>query len=235
MKQLVLPKNNYYMKTTTITLLLVLASLFSFSQTKFSTGIYAEGGYFFPKKTYSGDSFNNNAAFGGGGFIQYNITAKFAATLQAGYRYKSNENTSWIYTPIDGYDYGYGSETETHTYKQHYLILPLKLSYLLTKKLSVEAGIESAWILNYGKVTGDQLSEDVNAPYHNFVNEKQEFDWIVGLGYKLSPKLQASLNYTQGFTEQGMGAIKNIGDSYGQIYKNRMLMFYLSYSIFGSK
>jgi hypothetical protein len=222
------------MKQFTIILCLLFAGYFSFAQNNLSAGIYAEGGYFFPKKTYSGDSFNNNAAFGGGGFIQYNITAKFATTLQAGYRYKSNENITWIYTPIDGYDYGYGSETVIQTYKQHYLILPLKLSYLLTKKLSVEAGIESAWILNYGKITGDQLSEDVNAPYHNFVNEKQEFDWIVGLGYKLSPKLQASLNYTQGFKEKGMGAIKNIGDSYGQIYKNRMLMLNLSYSIFGS-
>lgn len=220
------------MKQITIILCLVFAGYFSFSQTKLSAGVYAEGGYFFPKETYPVDNFDNNTAFGGGGFLQYNITPKFAAILQAGYRYKSNENTEWIYKPIEGYNYGYDSETETHTYKQHYLILPLKLSYLLTKKLSVEAGVETAHILNYDKVYVDDLTGD---KWFDNVNHKTEFDWILGVGYTISPKIKASLNYIQGFKEQGMGSIITLDESYGQTYKNRMLMVNLSYSIFGGK
>ncbi|WP_303925303.1 outer membrane beta-barrel protein [Draconibacterium sediminis] len=220
------------MKQITIILCLLFAGYFSFSQNKLSAGIYAEGGYFFPKKTYSGESFENNTALGGGGFLQYHITTKFAAALQAGYRYKSNENTTRTYTPLEGYDYGYGSETETHSYKQHYLILPLKLSYLITKKLSVEAGVEAARILNYDEVHIDDLTGD---KWFDNVNHKTEFDWILGIGYSISPKIKASLNYIQGFKEQGMGSIKTLDESYGQTYKNRMVMINLSYSIFGDK
>lgn len=226
------------MKQITITFLLLVTTLLAFSQTKFIGGVYAEGGLFFPKSGSSSQDIENKLAGGGGVFISYNITPKFAASLQAGYRYKSNNATSRIYGE-DGF-WGYGDEDPMYenihrNYKQHYFVLPIKINYLLTEKLFIEAGIETAWILNYGNVKADQLSNDANAPYHNSVNEKPEFDWIVGCGYNLSPKLKASVNYTQGFKEQGMGSIKSLDDSFGQLYRNRMLMLNLSYSIFDLK
>jgi hypothetical protein len=168
------------------------------------------------------------------GEVEFLPTITLLQNLQ--FRYKSNNKTTTrIYKEGEyggGGEGGNGYETEGRTYKLHYFVLPIKLSYLLSKKLSVEAGIETAWILNYNIVKADQLT---NGKTHNHVNEKPEFDWIVGLGYNLSPRLKASLNYVQGFKEQGMGTIKPNGDSYGQIYKNRTLMLTLSYSIFSVK
>lgn len=223
------------MKQITITTLIILTSLWAFSQSKFQAGVYAEGGYFFPKSTYSQQDIGNNLATGAGIFGSYDISQKLSVLLGAGYRYKSNNANSIVYTESNGHGgYGYdsGYETIKRTYNQHYFAIPLKLRYLLSEKLFVEAGIETALLLNYDKVTDDQLSDDTNAPYHDFLMEKIEYDWIVGFGYKLSPKLNVSLNYTQGFDDQGMGSIKNLNESYGQRYKNRMLMLTISYSIF---
>ncbi len=175
------------MKQITIAILLVFVSLMAFTQTKFPVGVYAEGGYFFPKNDYNQD-IENKLATGGGVFVGYNFLPKFSASLQAGYRFKSNNATSMVF-PDDGFG-GYGHEYETinHTYKQHYFVLPIKINYLLSEKLFVEAGIETAWILNYDKIKKGGISIEGNADYINFVNKNPEFDWIIGFGYKLSPK-----------------------------------------------
>lgn len=226
------------MKQITITFLLTLAAFAAFSQTKFSAGVYTEGGYFFPKSESKSDG---NAALGAGIFADYKLTPKLGVSLQAGYRFKSNDATNIIFYGDGNSPYGYGGygsgyETISKTFKQHYIVLPFKVSYLLTKKLFIEAGIETACILNYDKIPS-QLPDGtyVLPETYNLINKKYEFDWIVGLGYNFSPKLKASVNYTQGFKDQGTGIKKSNSDGYGQIYKNRMLMVNLSYSIFSSK
>lgn len=210
------------MKQLTVIFLLLLISLFSFSQTHFPIGIYAEGGYFFPKTTCFDQTLDNDFATGGGVFIGSNITSRFAVSLQAGYRYKSNKSTSAVvssesagsYASNDGdYGSGYGYQTITSAYKQHYFVLPFKVSYLLSKKFFFETGIETTWLLNY-----------------NRVSEKPEFNWLFGAGFNFN-KLKASLNYVQGFKEQGMGETENEIE-HAQIYRNRTLMLTVSYPFF---
>lgn len=237
------------MKKITFTFLLALASLFVFAQSKFQAGVYAEGGYFFPKSVYSEQNINNKFATGIGVYGSYNILKKLSVSLGAGYRYKSNDANMRFYHSSEEYGYGgyggfgedvdygpnIGYDAEKRTYKQHYFVIPLKLRYLFSEKLFVEAGVEAARLLNYDKVTIDQLSDAADAPYHDFLMEKTEYDWVLGFGYKFSPKFSASINYKQGFDEQSMGSIKNLEDHYGQRYKNRMLMLNISYNIFGVK
>lgn len=236
------------MKQITFTCLLVFVSLLAFSQTKFPIGAYAEGGLFSPK--------NESKGFTGGGglFISSTFKEKLSLTLGAGYRYKGNKSEYPI--PINrgganyyvtgygysyhgyggyggygsayagyggygsypyGYDYTSGAENPKIKFNQHYFVLPFKVSYLFTKNLFIETGIETTWLLNY-----------------DIVVEKPEFNWLVGLGYQ-KDKWKASLSYTQGFDEQGMGAINVDNVPYGQRYKNRSLMVNLSYSIFDLK
>lgn len=239
------------MKTTTFTILLVLATIFSYSQTTFNAGVYAEGGAFLP------ESEGNGLATGGGIFGSLTFNEKLTLTLQTGYRFKSNEtdvtiwNTSgdnaYGYGGYSGYGYGgygqyvyqydYGTAYASSRFNQHHIVLPLKVSYLFTKKLFIEAGVSASCILNYDKIESTRQADGsyLLPDTYDAVNDKYEFDWIIGVGYKFSPKLKASVNYTQGFSEQGMGTLEQNGDSYYQFYKNRMLMLNVSYSVFGGK
>jgi hypothetical protein len=215
--------------------LLVLASLFSFSQSKFKAGVYAEGGYFFPQNSSSVVTLENNLATGIGVFSAYDINQKLSVSLGAGYRFKPNNTKSldYGYNPYGYSGSGYGgvAEREEYTFRQHYFVLPLKLRFLLSKKLFAEAGITSAWILNQGDENVIQLSETPDGYYNASINEKQEFDWNIGLGYKLTPKLNVALSYTQGIKEQGISYITNTTNLNSHIYKNRMLMLNVSYTI----
>ena len=67
------------------------------------------------------------------------------------------------------------------------------------------------------------------------INEKPEFDWIVGLGYNINSRTKAALKYTHGFKEQGIGNLNNNNNNYGQEFRNRTITFNLSYSLFGVK
>lgn len=205
------------MKQITIILLLLVGSYFSYSQNKLSGGIYAEGGYFMPKGSVT---LNNGFSTGGGLYAAYPLGRMFSLQLGAGYRYKTNKQKYSI--PIDSnedYEYTYGFEYKTESLPQHYFTVPLKLQFSPINKFFLELGIEGAWLLNY-----------------DVVDEKPEYNWIVGAGYQITPAFKASLNYTQGGADQGFGDVLYSSElSYAQVYKNRMLMLNLSYSIFGAK
>ena len=126
------------MKQITITFLLLLGSLFAFSQTKFNTGIYAEGGLFSPQDQQTG--------FSGGGrlFVSSTFAEKFSISLLGGYRYKSNKSNTVVgpisdngrIPHIDGAIYpGYGNHTYELDFKQH-SFLPDALHPILSYTLS---------------------------------------------------------------------------------------------------
>ncbi|GET25414.1 outer membrane beta-barrel protein [Prolixibacter sp. NT017] len=196
------------MKRLAITTVFLLISLVSFSQSKFRAGIYVEGSQFFPEGT---SVKKNGFSTGGGAYASYPIGKLFSASLGVGYRYKTNKTAFEIpdeSNPTTGYAY----KTVEETYPQHYLVVPLKVKFTPVQKFFIEGGIETSWLLNY-----------------DYVNEKPEFNGLLGAGYHLTQKLDASLCYIRGFKDQGMG---NKND-YGQIYKNRMLTLTFSYSVFG--
>ncbi|GET35060.1 hypothetical protein PbJCM13498_39230 [Prolixibacter bellariivorans] len=198
------------MKRLAITSVFLLISLVSFSQSKFRAGIYVEGSHFFPEGT---SIKNNGFSTGGRAYASYPIGKLLSASLGVGYRYKSNKTTRVI---VDESNYStntYGYKTVEETYPQHYLVVPLKVKFTPAHKFFLEGGIETSWLLNY-----------------DYINDKPEFNWLLGAGYHLNQRLDASLSYIYGFKDQGMGN-KN---EYGQTYRNRMLTLSLSYSIFGN-
>jgi hypothetical protein len=204
------------MKKIALSILLMLISILSYSQIKPEIGIYSEGGYFFPKGSSGSQKFYNDFAAGVGAFACIDITSKVSVSLQAGYRYKSNDATSAVLH--GGSSYGQGYETVKLNYKQHYFVLPVKVNCFVSEKIFVVAGLETAWLLNY-----------------DIVNEKPEFNGLFGFGYRVSPKVKVSVEYINGFKNQAMGPVLYEGMGYAQIYKNRMLMLSLSYSVFGGR
>lgn len=212
------------MKQITITALFVMLSLFAFSQSKFQAGAYAEGGWFMPDGGNA--TLENGMAVGGGLFASYPIAKMFSASLGAGYRYKTNERIRTL--PLEEGEYGsqYGSGgydkpgyyQVTDEFPQHYIVVPLKFQFTPKEKLFFEAGIESAWLLNYDDVW-----------------EKPELNWTIGAGYQFTPRFKASLSYMQGFKDQGFGDKLDGVSHIQEIYKNRMATLNVSYAIFGGK
>jgi len=161
----------------------------------------------------------NGFAVGGGLYGSYPIGKMFSASLGAGYRFKTNDRVRTL--PLEEGEYGYGGYGDagyyqvTDKFPQHFFVIPLKFQFTPKEKLFLEAGIESAWLLNY-----------------DVVWEKPEFNWIIGAGYHFTPKFKASLSYTQGFKDQGFGGKRDGVSHIQEVYKNRMLMLNVSYSIF---
>ncbi len=187
----------------------------------FPAGIYAEGGYFFPKSVIPYQSIDNKFATGGGVFIEIKPQTKFSIGLRAGFRYASSKAISYITpgnTPSDdGYNYNRPEPIDLNC-KQNYFVLPVKISYLFTKSIFAETGIETSWLLNY-----------------NYVKKKPEYSWRIGAGYKFSSKMSVSINYIRGFKEQEFGPIRYNGELYIQKQQNQTPMFSLSYALFDFK
>ncbi len=227
------------MKQLTISLLLILASFYSFSQSKIQFGAYAEGGSFFPKETPLNQRPQTNGFSSGAGiYISTVIWGNLSASLGAGYRYKFNKQTEtsnnlpYYYSGVyGGYGYssygGYGSydpgsyynyetPSKRYNYPQSYVTLPLKLKYSFGHLVFLETGVEASRLLNY-----------------KYVKEDTEFDWLVGIGCD-KYRLHVAIEYVQGFRIQKMWDIQGYSEL-GESFRNRMLMLNLSYPIFGSK
>ncbi len=204
------------MKRITISFLLMLSGILAFSQSKIEGRIYTEGSWFIPQ---SEDDTKKGFSAGGGVLASYPLHDIFAVSLGAGYRYKTNEAT--FYVPDDSGDSsgGYGEmpyKLVSETFPQHYFVVPLRFRVKPENKFFFEAGFEATWLLNY-----------------DIVNKKPEYNWSIGTGYHLSAEADIFLSYIHGFKEQGMG--NKDREHYGQIYKNRMLMISISYTVFNRK
>ncbi len=204
------------MKQFTILLMLILIGTFAFSQSKFKAGIYVEGGKGFPETS---DIKKKGFSTGGGIYGSYPFLKKCSVSLGAGYRYKTHKAVRIIdYNEDDeNLEYGYGYETTDVEFQEHYFVMPLKLQFTPKRNFFIETGIETTWLLNY-----------------DYVNEKPEFNWVLGCGYHLGNKTNLAVRYVRGFKDQGFGNLDDTREvsTKGELYRKRILMMSVSYSIF---
>jgi hypothetical protein len=225
------------MKRVLVSTLFLLLVTASFGQSPFQVGLYTEGGLFFPSEISSeSPSLKQGFMAGGGLYIASPVVEKFAVSAGVGYRYKENHqqysNRLLWYPPIGGNPYGYspygyGSTAEAEPFdglvhswilfQQHYVVVPLRLKYVVWRQLFVEPGIDAAWLLNY-----------------DYIREELELDWTIGVGWELG-RLKCSLNYRHGFKDQGMGDIDGYEEELGQAYRNHLLAMNLSYPLWRKK
>ncbi len=194
------------MKQLAISILLVLAVFAASAQQSHQIGIYTEGAWFMPKEFSSNsNSLKNGFGVGAGIYVSSPIWKKLSAVAGLGYRYKENKSQQYL---IDEPSY----TTYWTKFNQSYLVIPVKLQYPVSRHYFVETGVDISWLLNY-----------------KHVNEKPEFDWVVGFGSK-QHRLQWSVNYKQGFDWQGFGELDGT-NHVGQVFRNRMLVVNLSYPL----
>ncbi len=206
------------MKQNTIILCLLLGSYFSFSQEKTEFGITTEGSWFMPHKVteYRGMETKNGFGTGIGVYASRHLFWRVSADIGIVYRYKLMQQHYSVSSDSNDPDSGYPIITEGwDKLPMHYVVVPVHLKMPLSKDFFVQAGIESTWLTNY-----------------KIVNEKPEFNWTTGLGSQ-KHKLKWSINYIQGFKEQGFGneTKEIIGHYKGSINKNNMLQLQLAYPI----
>ncbi len=210
------------MKQITIILCLLFAGYYSFSQEKTEFGITAEGSRFMPhRKEYPGSNNHDWATKNGFGtgigvYASHNLFRRVSADIGLAYRYKQMQQHYSVYTGSDDPVTGYSVSVQGwDKLPMHYVVVPIHLKMLLSKSFFIRGGIESTWLTNY-----------------EVVNEKPEFNWVIGLGSQ-KYKLKWSLNYIRGFKEQGFGdkTIEADGHYKGSINRNNMLQLQLSYPI----
>ncbi len=192
----------------------------SFSQEKTEIGITTEGSWFIPHRAetpYTTNDWATQNGFGTGiGFYaSRDIFWRVSTDIGIAYRYKQMQQHYSVYTGSDDTN-GYPINAKGwDKLPMHYIIVPVHLKMLLNKSFFIIGGIESTWLLNY-----------------DVVNEKPEFNWVVGFGSQ-KYKLKWSVNYIRGFKEQGF-LHKNMepeGYYKGSINLNNMLQLKLSYPI----
>ena len=204
------------MKQITIILYLLFAGYFSFSQEKTEIGVMAEGSWFMPNREpeYLGHATRNGFGTGIGVYASHNLFWRFSADIGLTYRYKQMQQQYEINSDTDSYGYSMPN-WQWDKLPMHYVVVPINIQLLLSKSLFIKGGIESNWLLNY-----------------DVVNEKPEFNWVVGFGSQ-KQKLKWSVNYIRGFKEQGFGdkTPKPDGHYKASINRNNMLQLQLSYPI----
>jgi len=205
---------------------LTLFTFLSYSQPKIQFGVTTEGSWFMPSETtpYFRDLKKDGFGVGIGVYASRNLFWRVSADAGLLYRYTEMKQ---YYSVIDttGGDYGNSSGYSSTSFDgwdklpMHSLVVPIHLRLHFTKNLFVRGGIESTWLLNY-----------------EFVNEKPEFNWTLGIGSD-KHKLSWSVNYIKGFKDQGFGKSTPEADGHykGSIYRNNMVQLSLSYPIWQKK
>lgn len=177
------------MKTLLTIIILSFLSFLSYSQSKTEYGVTTEGSWFLPHQSIREFSTKNGFGAGIGAYASQNIFWRFSADGGIMYRYKQMQQ-HYIVLPANGGGYGDPLSITTDGWDKlslHYIVLPIHLQLLLSKSFFIRGGIETTWLTNY-----------------DIVNEKPEFNWIVGLG-SAKHKLTWSVNYIKGFKDQGFG------------------------------
>lgn len=209
------------MKKYLLLILFIGFAVVCFSQPKLETGIQLNGGWMFPAKASPNSNYKNGFSSGIDCYVAFHVWNPVSVITGFGYQYKEMQDqnvsvsSNGNYGSYSPYGYGYGNGGFVYRWEKfphHYFRIPLKMRVTTRKGFFVQSGIEAGWLLNYD-------SE----------NEKPEYNWAIGLGSS-KHKLDWSLDYIQGFKEQGFGKITN-GVTSATIYKNRMLQLSFSYPL----
>ena len=237
-----------YITLTTIVFCLCFNSVIA--QSKIELGLTTEGSWFMPGR-FSKDAPTNKDGFGTGigVYASKNISNKWSANIGLTYRYKEMQelvpnnylanafNVGGNYSPYGGgygqyggsyggYGIGYGTNYSYENkldfwqkYPHHYVVVPINIQYLFYKNFFVLGGVESTWLINY-----------------NSVDQKPEFNWVVGLGNKMN-KLKWTVKYIRGFKDQTFDneLLADYGVPTPTTYRNNMIQLSLSYAIWQKK
>lgn len=199
-------------------LLLFSTSFFLFAQSKLEIGLTAEGSWCMKKEStipirMYGE--RNNWGTGIGGYVSIPVWWRFYASSGLIYRYSEYQkgipiwkhvtNTSSI---LSGYTWIKSS--------RNYLVVPLNLRLLITKKMYITGGIEACHLFGY-----------------NYLKQSIEYNWTLGVGSK-AKKFNWELKLVSGLNPQ----TAEHHDSQGQgindkwvMYKTNMLQLSLSYPL----
>ena len=197
--------------------LIILLFLFPslvFSQPRFETGIQLSGGWVFPGKASPVSNYKNGFSSGIDAYVAYHLWKPVYIISGVGYQYKEMQDLN-EYSSGSGRGYGDGTTSTSiwEKFPHHYIRIPLRVKLSTRKGFFVQSGIEAGWLLNYD-------SE----------NENPEYNWAVGLGNR-KHKLGWSLEYIQGFEDQGFG--EQDGDHIrATIYRNREIRLNFFYPLF---
>lgn len=210
------------------TLVLIFITLSGISQSKMEFGITTEGSFFMPSTTINHAEPNKNGFGAGIGiYASHNLLKWLSADVGLTYRYTQMQQRYTIYSGTGGYsdlpgsisNPDFVSTTEWDKMPMNYLVVPVRLQFNLMNNLYVRGGIEAAWLTNY-----------------NVVNEKPEFNEILGIGCN-KHKLNWSVNYIRGMKDQGFGNKTMEADGHYKvaIYRNHMIQLCLSYPLWHLK
>jgi len=237
-----------YIALTTIVLCLCFNSVIA--QSKIELGLTTEGSWFMPGK-YSKDAPTIKDGFGAGigVYASKSISNKLSANIGLTYRYKEMQelvNNNYMANAFPPYNGGYGSYGSSYgssygglggdyvdygsnyryeygdfwgKYPHHYVVVPLNLQLFIYKDFYVLGGAESTWLINY-----------------NFVDQKPEFNWVVGFGNQMN-KFKWSVKYIRGFKDQTFDneLLADYGVRTYTTYRNNMVQLSLSYAIWQKK
>lgn len=235
-----------YIILTTIVLCLGFSFSSVIAQSKIELGLTAEGSWFMPEK-YSKNAPTNKDGLGAGigVYASKSISKKLSANIGLNFRYKEMQelvdsnyranafNIANNYSPYDGgygsyggyggyggYGIDYGSNYSYEyvdfwkKYPHHYIVVPISLQLFIYKDFFILAGAESTWLINY-----------------NFVDQKPEFNGVVGLGTQMK-KFKWSVNYIRGFKDQTFNnEVNYYGGRTYTTYRNNMVQFSISYAL----
>lgn len=220
------PFQKHLLMKKLFTLILVCFAVSGISQSKLEIGITTEGSFFMPSTTINyAESNKNGFGAGIGVYASHNIFKWLSADIGLTYRYLEMQQHYTIYSGAGGYsDYKdpgsiseqpFVSKSGWDKFPMNYFVIPVCMKFNLMNHLYVSGGIEAAWLTNY-----------------NVVNEKPEFNEILGIGSH-KHKLNWSVNYIRGIKDQGFGnnSMEADGHYKGAIYRNNMIQLKLSYPI----
>jgi len=206
------------MKQLLCTLFLFLStSIALFAQSKIEIGLTAEGLWCMKKEStipirMYGE--RNNWGSGFGTYVSMPIWWRFSISSGLSFRYSEYQKGIPVWKRLD-----YGSILSGHNWiksSRNYLVVPLNLRLLLTKKMYITGGMEACHLFGY-----------------NYLKQNIEYNWALGVGNN-AKKLNWELKLISGLNPQ----TAEHHDSQGQgindkwvMYKTNMLQLSLSYPL----
>jgi hypothetical protein len=206
------------MRYLCIILLIFSVSTTLYSQPKTEFGVTTEGSWCMknesriPIRNYGERS---NWGTGIGGYVSVPVWWRFSLSSGLSYRYSEYQKGIPEWKPVD---FG-GSILSGYTWyksSRNYLVVPLNLRLLVTKKIEITGGIEACHLFGY-----------------NYLERDIEYNWAMGFGNK-SKKLNWEIKLTSGLKEQAAEHQNTQGQGINDkwlMYKTKMIQLSLSYPL----
>lgn len=89
------------------------------------------------------------------------------------------------------------SESDPSIYKLslHYIDIPVMLNFIVQKKIIIEAGLIPGYLFaSGGEDSGGRLDSDFLVDFKKF-----DFNWLLGLRYKVNDNISAGIRYSYSF------------------------------------